>query len=94
MARTEVEHIANLMEAEPMGLQFGLLAGGEPSGQFQILRSRDRAMLAINPFRSDTIPHLQSGGRDDDRGRRGGDGASARGRGDVARGDQGVGGGA
>ncbi len=44
-----------------MGLQFGMLAGGEPSGQFQILRSRDRAMLAINPFRSDTIPHLQSG---------------------------------
>ena len=61
VARTEVEHVANLMEAEPMGLQFGLLAGGEPSGQFQILRSRDRAMLAINPFRSDTIPHLQSG---------------------------------
>ena len=61
VARAEVEHIANLMEAEPMGLQFGLLAGGEPAGQFQILRSRDRAMLAINPFRSDTIPHLQSG---------------------------------
>jgi transcriptional regulator with XRE-family HTH domain len=61
VARAEVEHIANLMEAEPMGLQFGMLAGGEPSGQFQILRSRDRAMLAINPFRSDTIPHLQSG---------------------------------
>jgi transcriptional regulator with XRE-family HTH domain len=61
VARAEVEHIANLMEAEPMGLQFGLLAGGEPSGQFQLLRSRDRAMLAINPFRSDTIPHLQSG---------------------------------
>lgn len=61
VARAEIEHIANLMEAEPMGLQFGLLAGGEPSGQFQILRSRDRAMLAINPFRSDTIPHLQSG---------------------------------
>lgn len=44
-----------------MGLQFGLLAGGEPTGQFHILRSRDRAMLAINPFRSDTIPHLQAG---------------------------------
>jgi transcriptional regulator with XRE-family HTH domain len=61
VARAEIEHIANLLEAEPMGLQFGLLSGGEPSGQFQILRSRDRAMLAINPFRSDTIPHLQSG---------------------------------
>ncbi len=61
VARAEVEHIANLMEAEPMGLQIGLLAGGEPSGQFHLMRSRDRAMLAINPFRSDTIPHLQAG---------------------------------
>ena len=25
------------------------------------MRSRDRAMLAINPFRSDTIPHLHAG---------------------------------
>jgi transcriptional regulator with XRE-family HTH domain len=61
VARGEMENIARLMEAEPMGLQFGLLSSGEPSGQFQILRSRDRAMLAINPFRSDTIPHLQAG---------------------------------
>jgi hypothetical protein len=56
-----VENIANLMEAEPMGLQFGLISSGEPSGQFQILRARDRATLAINPFRSDTIPHAQVG---------------------------------
>ena len=61
VARIELENIANLMEVEPMGLQFGLLSTGEPSGQFQLLRSRDRAMLAINPFRSDTIPHLQAG---------------------------------
>lgn len=61
VARAEVENMANLMEAEPMGLQFGLLAAGEPSGQFIILRSRDRATLAINPFRSDAIPHSQNG---------------------------------
>ena len=61
VARIEMENIANLMEVEPMGLQFGLLSTGEPSGQFQLLRSRDRAMLAINPFRSDTIPHLSTG---------------------------------
>ncbi len=61
VARTEMENIANLMTAEPMGLQFGMLSGTEPSGQFQILRARDRAMLAINPFRTDTIPHLQAG---------------------------------
>ena len=61
VARVEMEHIVSLMEAEPMGLQFGMISTGEPSGQFQLLRSRDRAMLAINPFRSDTIPHVQAG---------------------------------
>jgi transcriptional regulator with XRE-family HTH domain len=61
VARTEVENVANLMEAEPMGLQFGLLSAGEPSGQFMILRARDRATLAINAFRSDCIPHYQNG---------------------------------
>jgi transcriptional regulator with XRE-family HTH domain len=61
VARAEVENIANLMEAEPMGLQFGLLSSGEPTGQFQILRARDRATLAINAFRTDSIPHLQAG---------------------------------
>ena len=61
VARVEMENIVALMEAEPMGLQFGMISTGEPSGQFQLLRSRDRAMLAINPFRFDTIPHLQAG---------------------------------
>jgi transcriptional regulator with XRE-family HTH domain len=61
VARAEIENIANVMEAEPMGLQFGLLSSGEPTGQFQILRARDRATLAINGFRTDTIPHLQAG---------------------------------
>jgi len=61
VARAEIENIANVMEAEPMGLQFGLLSTGEPTGQFQILRARDRATLAINAFRSDTIPHVQAG---------------------------------
>lgn len=61
VAKRETENIASLMEAEPMGLQFGLLATGEPPGQFQILRTRDRATLAINPFRSDSLPHQQVG---------------------------------
>lgn len=61
VARAEVEAVATLMEAEPMGLQFGLLASGDPTGNFIVLRSRDRATLAINPFRSDTIPHHHAG---------------------------------
>lgn len=56
VAVTEIAHIAGLMEAEPMGLQFGLLAGTELNGGFKILRARDRATLAMNPFRPDTNP--------------------------------------
>ena len=53
VAQSEVENIATLMETEPMGLQFGLLVGPEPTSAFKILRARDRVNLAINPFRSD-----------------------------------------
>jgi len=61
VAAREIEHIAGLMETEPMGLQFGLLAGPDPSGSFKVLRSRERAMLAANPFRSDSVPMAQTG---------------------------------
>ena len=61
VASQEVENIASLMEAEPMGLQFGLLIGAPPSSAFKLLRSRDRASLAVNPFRSDTHPGAETG---------------------------------
>ncbi|MGE4483121.1 helix-turn-helix domain-containing protein [Acidocella sp.] len=60
-ARREVELIANLMESEPIGLQLGLMAHGEPNGPFTLLRSRERATLAINPFPADSPPNIQSG---------------------------------
>ena len=56
VAAAEVENVARLMEAEPMGLQFGVLGAAEPSGSYVILRARDRATLGINPFRADTLP--------------------------------------
>ena len=61
VAASEVENIAGIMESEPMGLQFGLLAGAEPSTNFQILRARDRASLTVNPFRSDSHPGNATG---------------------------------
>jgi transcriptional regulator with XRE-family HTH domain len=60
-AVAEVEHLATLMETEPMGLQFGLLPSGEPNSFFRILRAGDRATLAINPFRPDGHPGSQNG---------------------------------
>ena len=61
VAASEVEHIADTIEAEPMGLQFGLLPHTELSSSFEIMRSRDRAVLAMNPFRPDGIPGSQGG---------------------------------
>ncbi len=61
VAATEVEQIATMMEAEPMGLQFGVLPTAEPTSSFKVLRSRDRATLAINPFRADGLPGGHTG---------------------------------
>jgi hypothetical protein len=61
VAAAEALNIAGLMEAEPMGLQFGLLAIAEPTANFKILRARDRATLAVNPFRPDTMPGAATG---------------------------------
>ncbi|MBU6418294.1 MAG: helix-turn-helix domain-containing protein [Proteobacteria bacterium] len=60
-ALREVDLIINLMESEPIGLQLGLMAQGEPNGPFTLLRSRERATLAINPFPSDSPPNIQPG---------------------------------
>ena len=61
VAAAEMERIATLMETEPMGLQFGLIANAEPSSGFTILRGRDRATLAVNPFRADAAPAGHTG---------------------------------
>jgi hypothetical protein len=61
VAAREMEQVANLMESEPIGLQLGLMAQGEPNGPFTLLRSRERATLAINPFPADALPVTQSG---------------------------------
>jgi transcriptional regulator with XRE-family HTH domain len=60
-AIAEAENIASLMEAEPMGVQFGLMDGPEANGNFKIMRNRERAVLAINPFRLEAHPMAQVG---------------------------------
>ena len=61
VAAGEVANMATMMETEPMGLQFGLIAGADPSSAFQILRARDRVTLAVNPFSTDQHPSAQTG---------------------------------
>jgi transcriptional regulator with XRE-family HTH domain len=61
VAAAEIDQIATMMETEPMGLQFGVLPSAEPTSSFQIFRARDRATLAINPFRTDGLPGGHTG---------------------------------
>jgi transcriptional regulator with XRE-family HTH domain len=61
VATAEIRRMAELMDTEPMGLQFGLLAGAEPSSFFTILRARDKVSLVINPFQPDSHPASQTG---------------------------------
>lgn len=61
VAAAEIANIADLMDAEPMGLQFGLLADGTAASEFSIIRASDRATLAVNPFRADGLPASHTG---------------------------------
>lgn len=61
VAIAEAENIAALMEAEPMGVQLGLMAGGAPNGSFKLMRNRERAFLCVNPFRLEAHPSAQVG---------------------------------
>jgi transcriptional regulator with XRE-family HTH domain len=60
-AAAEVSRMAEVMESEPMGLQLGVLAGTEPTAAFMLLRGRERASVAINPFRPDGTPFASTG---------------------------------
>jgi transcriptional regulator with XRE-family HTH domain len=60
-AADEVQALISLIEAEPMGLQFGVLTAHEAAGTFVLLRARDRATLAVNPFRPDLQAATASG---------------------------------
>jgi transcriptional regulator with XRE-family HTH domain len=61
-AREEVERIAALLEAPPMGVQVGLLERAPPSQSFQVLRLRDgRQVALVSPFRLGDRPNLTFG---------------------------------
>ena len=61
VAAEEVQAIANMVEADPMGLQFGVLTRAEFAGGFVLLRARERATLVVNPFRPDLSPTAPGG---------------------------------
>jgi len=61
MARREMEHVADLMEREPMGVQIGVVLDSLPMTGFHILRQRDTSVVAISSFRLGYHPSIRVG---------------------------------
>ena len=57
----EVENLIALLRDDPLGVQLGLLEDTPVSGAFNLLRGRERAALALNPFHADGPPEGQFG---------------------------------
>jgi transcriptional regulator with XRE-family HTH domain len=54
VAALEVESLARVLETEPMGQQFSVLPGSVLTTSCIVMRQRDRATLALNPFPGDS----------------------------------------
>ena len=60
-ARQEIERIADLMEAEPMHVQIGLVDDAMPSATFQLFQNAEHSRLAVSPFRLGELPNVRNG---------------------------------
>jgi len=61
-ARHEVEHLIALIEAEPMGVQIGLIEETLPNITFQLFRSAEQTLLGLSPYRlGGELPNVRSG---------------------------------
>jgi len=61
LARTEVQHIINLLDDQPIGIQIGVLVDSAPATSFQIFRQRQQEFLAISPFRIGDFSNVRVG---------------------------------
>jgi transcriptional regulator with XRE-family HTH domain len=61
-ARGEVEHLIELIEREPMGVQIGLIEETLPNITFQLFRTAERTLLGLSPFRlGGDLPNIRTG---------------------------------
>jgi hypothetical protein len=60
-AEREVEHLAGLMENEPLGAQIGLIEDTMPNVTFQLFYNPDGVSLAVSPFRLGELPNVRFG---------------------------------
>lgn len=61
LARAEVEHFANVIEDEAIGVQIGVVTESLPHTHFQIFRMADTKMLTVSPFRLGEQPNIRLG---------------------------------
>lgn len=61
-ARDEVEHLIELIESEPMGVQIGLIEDTLPNTTFQLFRTSEKTLLGLSPFRlGGELPNIRTG---------------------------------
>ena len=61
LAHAEVRHFAEVIEAQPIGVQIGIVPEALPHTGFQIFRQPDRQVLTISPFRLGDDPNVRVG---------------------------------
>ena len=61
-ARFEVEHLMELVDSEPMGVQIALIEETLPNITFQLFRSKSQTTLGLSPFRlGGELPNIRLG---------------------------------
>ena len=60
-AARQMEHLASLIATPPMGVQIGITRRPLPTAGFQLIRSANRKLLVLSPFRLIQQPNLRYG---------------------------------
>ncbi len=61
LAHAEIEHFASIIDAEPIGIQIGIVTDTLPHAGFHIFRQEDRKVLVLSPFRLGGEPNVRVG---------------------------------
>jgi transcriptional regulator with XRE-family HTH domain len=61
LARAEIEHFASIIDAQPIGIQIGIVTDTLPHAGFHIFRQEDQKLLVLSPFRLGGEPNIRVG---------------------------------
>jgi transcriptional regulator with XRE-family HTH domain len=60
-ARREVERLAEVFEAQPIGVQIGVIEDVAPAQTFQVFEQSDSAAVTLSPYRLGDHPNISAG---------------------------------